>query len=99
MDFVRSHFGKMQLCTIQEPFCEETSVQLVRIAIFRSHFLQNPYFNDQNSLLFLLKSFKPQILPSNRLNYSLNSLEMIPLKPNYVSIDIKYFSLFLGCRH
>ena len=69
MDFVRSHFGKMQLCivehfflykkvpvallslqkgtfsTIQVPFCEEKSVQLVRVAFFRSDFLQNPYYS------------------------------------------------------
>ena len=46
MDFVRSHFEKMQLCsTIQVPFCEEKSVQLVRVAFFRSDFLQNPYFS------------------------------------------------------
>ena len=26
------------------PFCEEKSVQLVRVAFFRSDFLQNPYY-------------------------------------------------------
>ena len=56
MYFVRSYFGKMQLWqverfflqqkgTIQVPFCEEKSVQLVRVAFFRSDFLQNPYFS------------------------------------------------------
>ena len=29
---------------LQVPFCEEKSVQLVRVAFFRSDFLQNPYF-------------------------------------------------------
>ena len=28
---------------LQLPFCEEKSVQLVRVAFFRSDFLQNPY--------------------------------------------------------
>ena len=30
--------------TIQVPFCEEKSVQLVRVAFFQSDFLQNAYF-------------------------------------------------------
>ena len=30
---------------LQVPFCEEKSVQLVRVASFRSDFLQNPYFS------------------------------------------------------
>ena len=52
MDFIRSHFGKMQLghvehffSTIQAPFCEEKSVQIVKVAFFQSDFLQNPYFS------------------------------------------------------
>ena len=55
MDFVRSHFGKMQLWQVEHfflhkkvpvvvPFSEEKSVQLVRVAFFRSDFLQNPHF-------------------------------------------------------
>ena len=43
MDFVRSHFTSGS--TIQVPFCEGKSVQLVRVAFFRSDFLQNPYFS------------------------------------------------------
>ena len=35
--------------SLQVPFCEEKSVQLVRVAFFRSDFLQNPYFSKQNS--------------------------------------------------
>ena len=31
--------------SLQVPFCEEKSVQLVRVAFFRSDFLQNPYLN------------------------------------------------------
>ena len=65
MDFVRIHIGEMQLLQVehfflhkkvltcivlQVPFCEEKSVQLVRVAFFRSDFLQNQYFN--NFLLF-----------------------------------------------
>ena len=42
MDFIKSHFGKMEP---QVPFCDEKSVQLVRVASSRSNFLQNPYFN------------------------------------------------------
>ena len=46
MDFVRSHFGKMQLWTVEHfmkyytsvPVCEEKSVQLFRVAFFRSDF-------------------------------------------------------------
>ena len=30
--------------SLQVPFCEEKSVQLVRVAFFRSDILQNPYF-------------------------------------------------------
>ena len=32
--------------TIQAPFCVEKSVQLFKVAFFRSYFLQNPYFNE-----------------------------------------------------
>ena len=42
--YLRSHFGKMQLCTVQVPLYDEKSVQLVRVASFRNDFLQNPYF-------------------------------------------------------
>ena len=28
------------------PFCDEKSVQLVRVASFQSDFLQNPYFSE-----------------------------------------------------
>ena len=31
--------------TIEVPFCDEKSVQLFRVAFFRSDFLQNPYFS------------------------------------------------------
>ena len=31
--------------SLQVPFGEEKSVQLFRVAFFRSDFLQNPYFN------------------------------------------------------
>ena len=34
--------------SLQVPFCEEKSVQLVRVAFFRSDFLQNKYFKNQN---------------------------------------------------
>ena len=34
---------------LQVPFCEEKSVQLVRVAFFRSDFLQNPYFSSYTS--------------------------------------------------
>ena len=33
--------------SLQVPFCEEKSVQLFRVAFFRSDFLQNPYFRWQ----------------------------------------------------
>ena len=32
---------------LQVPFCEDESVQLFRVAFFRSDFLQNPYFSWQ----------------------------------------------------
>ena len=51
--------------TIQVPFCEEKSVQLVRVAFFRSDFLQNPYFSNFKSpkiwirfLFYVLSFFK-----------------------------------------
>ena len=34
---------------VKLPFCEEKSVQLVRVAFFRSDFLQNPYFRISHS--------------------------------------------------
>ena len=37
--------GCIALQVLQVPFCEEKSVQLVRVASFRSDFLQNPYFS------------------------------------------------------
>ena len=44
-------FSKIQqlikVWILQVPFCEEKSVQLVRLAFFRSDFLQNPYFSEQ----------------------------------------------------
>ena len=48
---------------LQVPFCEEKSVQLVRLAFFRSDFLQNPYFSNKKcslnlgSMLFRRKGF------------------------------------------
>ena len=42
MDFIRSHFGVKVV--LQVPFCDEKNVQLVRVASYRSDFLQNPYF-------------------------------------------------------
>jgi hypothetical protein len=30
---------------LQVPFCEDESVQLFRVAFFRTDFLQNPYFS------------------------------------------------------
>ena len=35
--------------SLQVPFCEEKSVQLVRVAFFRSDFLQNSYFRTIHS--------------------------------------------------
>ena len=58
MDFVRSHFGKMNLWPVEHlsphfgvpvvlpvPQSEEKNVQLVRGLSFRSDFLHNPYFS------------------------------------------------------
>ena len=37
----------MQLWQVKQvPYCEEKSVQLVKVAFFRSDFLQNPYFKE-----------------------------------------------------
>ena len=57
MDFVKSHFGKMQV-----PFCEEKSVQLVRVAFFRSDFLQNPYFRVRLRFEFEIKNSFSRII-------------------------------------
>ena len=43
--------------TIQVPFCEEKSVQLVRAAFFRSDLLQNPYFKIE--ALLAIKNNEP----------------------------------------
>ena len=50
MDFVRSHFDKLNTFSSQNGttqlrylFCEEKSVQLISMTFFRSVFLQNPY--------------------------------------------------------
>ena len=34
---------------LKVPLCEEKSVQLFRVAFFRSDFLQNPYFSNVTS--------------------------------------------------
>ena len=52
MDFVRSHFGKMQLWEVTKRYLYSTagtflwrkSVKILRVAFFRGDFLQNPYF-------------------------------------------------------
>ena len=36
------------------PFCEEKSVQLFRVAFFRSDFLQNPYFSTHFANWFIV---------------------------------------------
>ena len=38
-------FFQMYDSLVEVPFCEEKSVQLFRVAFFRSDFLQNPYFS------------------------------------------------------
>ena len=43
--------------SLQVPFCEEKSVQLVRVAFFRSDFLQNPYFSGFQNLQILISKF------------------------------------------
>ena len=45
MDFIRTKKSLRKDATLQVPFCDEKSVQLVRVASFRSDFLQNPYFS------------------------------------------------------
>ena len=50
MDFAKSLRKNATLRTlysIQVPFCEDKSVQLLRVAFFRSDFLQNPYFSER----------------------------------------------------
>ena len=44
------NFFKCYDSLLQVPFCEDESVQLFRVAFFRSDFLQNPYFSDLKSL-------------------------------------------------
>ena len=82
MDFVKSHFGKMQFwivehfhlhkkvpvvhmiffkcydSLVQVPFCEGESVQLFRVAFFRSDFFQNPYFTKKIALQYVQCTFK-----------------------------------------
>ena len=38
-------YGFCKKYTVQVPFCEDKSVQLLRVAFFQSDFLQNPYFS------------------------------------------------------
>ena len=49
MDFVTSHFGKMNLAIANPPKSDdkyvEKSVQLVKGSSFRNDLLQNPYFS------------------------------------------------------
>ena len=68
----------MQLCQVEHfcivlqlPFREEKSVQLVRVAFFRSDFLQNPYFNDLTQKVSPLNTFNdylawPRIFVTNK---------------------------------
>ena len=37
---------------VQVLFCEDKSVQLLRVAVFQSDFLQNPYFSENLALIF-----------------------------------------------
>ena len=37
---------------LQVPFCEDESVQLFRVAFFRSDLLQNPYFSSNSVFEF-----------------------------------------------
>ena len=60
MDFVRSHFRKMQiwipswtLFSSQKGTCS-TTIQLFRIAFFQIDFLQNPYFSRNHLKYFYL---------------------------------------------
>ena len=48
-----THFSSQKgtCSTIQVPFCDEKSVQLFRVAFFRSDFLQNPYFSSRFDLI------------------------------------------------
>ena len=49
-------FFKCYDSLLQVPFCEDESVQLFRVAFFRSDFFQNPYFNG---------SIEPDIFDTN----------------------------------
>ena len=62
MNIVRSHFGKMQLWIVEHFFfaksmilVKKKSVQLFRVAFFRSDFLQNPYFSTFHNYKSILK--------------------------------------------
>ena len=61
MDFVTSHFGKMDLLLHpanphkSDDKYVEKSVQLVRGSSFRNDLLQNPYFRNVKSIDFLTK--------------------------------------------
>ena len=66
MDFVRSNFGTNEPLPVEHfaanrPKSEEKSVQLPEVHLYRSYFLQNPYFSIQRkgfiaNLLFSLVS-------------------------------------------
>ena len=60
----------------QVPFCEEKSVQLVRVKFFRSDFLQNPYFSGTA----LVNST------------STKSPTSTYIKPHKIKIVLKYYS-------
>ena len=54
MDFVRSHFGKMQLWPVKLFWL---TFFLVRVAFFRGVFLQNPYFRSPRIVRTLLYTY------------------------------------------
>ena len=68
---------------LQVPFCEERSDQLVRVASFRSDFLQNPYFSKKQSdekLYFQITLFQVSaIFKQNQCQCDWNEIMQISL--------------------
>ena len=84
MDFIKSHFGKLQL---------------VRVAFFRSDFLQNPYF----SIFFIFKVKLPkivlfQILQMENVMMNITHLIVTMITENAVEMLICPFALIVFAK-
>jgi hypothetical protein len=95
MDFVKSHFGKMQLWIVEHFHLHKKvpvvinhnirSVQLFRVAFFRIDFFQNPYFNTTGILVSGLVVWSDKFLPSFfTLIYKLDFVKRNPKQKTFL---------------